>query len=384
MTGYWVRHRLLPTIILCIVSAMIVGLLFAFPYIVQQADAYQARSVYCHSTMDFIAPEPSYQQVAALPGKYGIGRIFPFYLSKMQVSVNGASRNTTVLLSDRFQNLDITMYNHQRLIEQSPTELDNPVLVDWQFCHDTHAKIGDTVTITIGGTAMDYRIYGIYEPNSIYDGGAILAEISPTLGDAISANSKSSGYSGMYIEAEDYAACRAYLTTDYRPLGRLKDRQSFQSDEQYQIHYDAIMSSGYGNEITDFRIREGSARPSEDSIMIWLGAVLAGVLSVGLNLVLTLRGCEKVYFSKHCIPKGKNVKPYYRTTFIFDILFHAVLFGGILLLKLHTADIYIPRWAVDGKLLAIPGAVIIAELANLVVNNCIMAGASGKAKHPQK
>ena len=68
MKGYWVRHRLLLTIILCIVSAMVVGLLFAFPHIAQQASNYNAQSIYKNSDMDFIAPEPSYEQVTELEG----------------------------------------------------------------------------------------------------------------------------------------------------------------------------------------------------------------------------------------------------------------------------------------------------------------------------
>ena len=66
MKGYWVRHRLLPTIILGVASAMVVGLLFAFPHITQQAGNYNAQSIYKNTEMDFIVPEPSYEQVREL------------------------------------------------------------------------------------------------------------------------------------------------------------------------------------------------------------------------------------------------------------------------------------------------------------------------------
>ena len=205
--------------------------------------------------MDFIAPEPSYEQVTELEGQNGVDKIFPFYLTKTQVSVNGVSRTTTVLLSDQFQNVGITMYNEARVIEKVATEVINPIYIDWQFTQDTGAKPGDRVSFTINGAAVEFQIYAIYETNIIYDGGVILAQITAEQADGIRSNSANNGYSGMYTFATDYDTCRTYLRTDYRPLGRLKDRESFDSDEQYQIHYDAIMSTGYANEITDFRIR---------------------------------------------------------------------------------------------------------------------------------
>ena len=380
MAGYWSRHRLLLSVILCIVTAIVAGLLFAFPYITQQASDYNAQSIYQNSEMDFIAPEPSYEQVVELTGNNGIDKAFPFYLTKTQVTVNGTSRTGTVLLSDQFQNIDITMYNDDRLIEKATEEPSAPILVDWQFCHDTGAKIGDKVSLTINGAVSEFEVYAIYETNSIYDGGAIMARISVEQADGIKNNSKNGGYSGIYIAADDYNACRTYLTTDYRPLGRLKDRNSFDSDEQYQIHYDAIMSAGYANEITDFRVRESAVDPASGDIMIWLGAALAAALSIAFNIVMAKRGCEKVYFAKHCIPKGQEVKPYYRTAFAFETILQIVLFAGVLIVRLNMADTYIPRAAIDVKLLAIPAAIIIAEVICFAINNSMVSKMTKEAK----
>lgn len=369
MTGYWVRHRLLLTVMLCVATAIVAGLLFAFPYITQQASDYNSQSMYKNTKVDFIAPEPSFKQVSELPGEHGIAKVFPFYMTKTQVSVNGASRTTTVLLSNQFQNVDITMYNDARLIEKSVSELDNPIWVDWQFCHDTAAQVGDTVSFAINGAVTEFQISAIYETNTIYDGGAILAQINEEQADAIRSNSKNGGYSGMYVAADDYNTCRTFLTTDYRPLGRLKDRESFDSDEQYQIHYDAIMSTGYANEITDFRIRETDVEKNGNSMLIWLGAILTVAVSIVFNLVMAKRGCEKAYFTKNCIPKGQNVRPYYGTSFIWETILQIVLFAGVVLVKLHTAETFIPKAALDAKLIVIPAAMIIAGLANLIMNN---------------
>ena len=368
MKSYWVRHRLLLTVALCIISAVVAGLLFAFPYINQQASDYNSQSIYKQSDMDFIAPEPSYEQVSELSGSNGIENVFPFFLTKTQVTVNGISRTTTVLLSDQFQNVGITMYNDARIIEKAAIDQENPIWVDWQFCHDTGAKIGDTVSFSMNGTIAEFHISAIYETNTIYDGGAILAEISDEQAEGIKSNSKNGGYSGMYVSAANYESCRSYLTTDYRPLGRLKDRESFDSDEQYQIHYDAIMSAGYSNEITDFRIRETSVELGSGAVLVWLGAIMAAILSIAFNIIMRKRGCEKTYFKKHCVPKGIDVNPYYGIAFAVETIFQIILFVGVLAVMLYTSDAYIPKATIDVKLIVIPAAVILAGVVNLSMN----------------
>lgn len=368
MRGYWIRHRLLFTLLLSAAIALITVLLFVFPFISQQADNYNSQSVYKNTNIDFIAPEPSFEQVNDIPGTNGIDKVFPFFLTKTMVNAGGTSRTTTVLLSDRFQNVDMTMYNSKRLIKKSTSEFDNPILVDWQFCRDTSANIGDTVSFSIGGETVEYKIYAIYETNSIYEGGAILAQISREQTDFIKQNSQNNGYSGMYIQSNDYNACQSYLTTAYRPLGRLKARKQFDDDEQYQVHYDAIMSSGYANEITDFRVRENSLDKKANSLMIWIGAALSFAAVIGFNIIMSRRGCEKAYFTKNCIPKGQNVKPYYTKSFIYELLFFAVAYAAIMIYKIRFSSFYIPQTAYGVEISVIPLAVIAAELISLIIN----------------
>lgn len=384
MKGYWVRHRLLLTIVLCITSAMVVGLLFAFPHITQQAGNYNAQSIYQNTDTDFIAPEPSYEQASELECQNGIEKVFPFYLTKAQVFVNGTPRTTTVLLSDRFQNVGITMYNEARIIEKSSANAENPIYIDWQFAKDTGAELGDTVSFSINNEAVEFQIYAIYETNTIYDGGAILAQITDEQAADIRSNSVNNGYSGMYISATDYSTCRSYLTTDYRPLGRLKDREAFDSDEQYQIHYDAIMSAGYANEITDFHVRETDSDIENSSMMIWIGAVLAATIAIVFNMIMRKRGCEGAYFMKFCIPKGQDVKPYYKASFCAETIIWLLMFAGVLLGAVHTSDEFIPKEALDIRILMIPAAVIVAEIVCLLMNNAMIADIAKKEAKKKK
>lgn len=372
MTGYWIRKRLIFTIIFSISIALIAAFLFVSPFVSEKAKNYNSQSVYKNTDIDFIMPEPSYDQVKELPGNNGIDKVFPFFLTKTSVKVGGSSRTTTVLLSDSFENIDKTMYNSKRLIKESDSKYDDPILVDWQFCKDTSADIGDTVSFTIGGETKEYKIAAIYETNSIYEGGAVLAQISTELKDKIAHNSQNNGYSGAYISASDHSTCQSYLTKEYRPLGRLKDRDQFDSDEQYKVHYDAIMSSGYANEITDFRVKENSLDKEASSIMIWIGAALSCILVIGYNIVMSKRGCEKRFFSTNSIPKGRNVKPYYIISFVFELLLFAAAYAAALICIISFADQYISKTIIGFEIVVVPLAVLVAELFCLVMNSMMV------------
>lgn len=383
MGGYWTRQRLLLSLILAIAVAGITGFLFVSPYLEQYAVTYNEQSIYKNTDADFIAPEPSFEQISELPGQNGIEAVFPFYLTKTEVKVNDKSRITTVLLSDQFQNVDMTMYNDKRLLSKESEKSENPIWVDWQFCHDTTSGVGDTVSFSIGGNNVNYTITAVYETNSIYDGGAILAEISTDQKNAIAANAKSNGYSGMYISASDYSVCRTYLTMDYRPLGRLKDQSQFDSEEQYKIHYDAIMSSGYANEITDFKIRQNDLESKINPVMVFIGALLALIMTVVFNVAMSNRDCEKGYFKKHCIPKGQNVNGYYLISFCFETFITILLFCGAVFLRLQISNEYIPIGADIIWIVLIPIAIVIAEIFSLYMNKSKVAVIAANVKEEQ-
>lgn len=374
MGGHWIRHRLLLSIVLCCVVTLVSVLLFVFPYIISSSETYNQQSIYKNSDMDFIVPEPSFEQVSQLPGTQGIDKVFPFYKTTSLVTINNQTRSTNVLLTDQMNNVDITMYCSNRLIKGSNKQYNNPVLIDWQFAHDTNAKIGDIITITIGENNVDYTVSAIYETNSLYEGGAILAPITAEQKESISNNSKNSGYSAMYVSASDYSTCQTYLKTEYRPLGRLKDRDLFDSDEQYQIHYDAIMSSGFANEITDLRIKESNLSIKTSPLLIWIASAIVMVCIIAYNIFMKSRGSEKVYFKDFCIPKGLDVKPYYSISFIFELVLPIIGYIALLVFKIITSTVYIPNSSIFTIwLLCVPAVILVANIVNLISNNAMIA-----------
>ena len=66
---------------------------------------------------------------------------------------------------------------------------------------------------------------------------------------------------------------------------------------------------------------------------------------------------------------------------MFETIFQIVLFAGVLLVKLQTAKMFIPKASIDIKLAAIPAAVIIAEIVSLVINQRMVANLTHEEKH---
>ena len=381
MAGYWVRHRLLFTIALSVLLSVLVSLLFVFPHIEQKASQYNAQSIYRNTDIDFIVPEPSVDQAEKLPGTNGVKAVFPFYLTTTPVEANGKSRDTTIIIAEESQNTDITMYNTKRLIQSSEALIDHPIYVDWQFLHDTNSHLGDSISFNIGDDRFDCSIAAVYETNSIYDGGAVLVQLPHSQIEKIRQRSVNNGYSAMYVLANDYDACQSYLTTDYRPLGRLKNRDQFKDDEAYQIHYEAIVSSDYSNEITDFRVRKNSLNDATSIIRICLSVMLTILFLIGFNWIMAQRGCEYVYFTRHCIPKGQDIKPYYTISFVAEIVLCLLFYFIVMMISIRTSRNYIPSNAIGVEIIVVPISVIICEIACLFFNRSRMKVEDAKARN---
>ena len=188
----------------------------------------------------------------------------------------------------------------------------------------------------------------------------------------------------MYLTADNYEECQKYLTEEYRPLGRLKDRSQFDSDEQYQVHYDAIMSSGYANEITDFRVLESNVTTKGNSLLIWIGAVVSIMALVAFNIVMANRGEEKVYFRKNRIPKGQAVQSYYSISFFFETIVCIALYAAFLVLKIKLTNEYISIHAFNVLIAIVPIAVIASELICRQMNSSMVSRITREVEEEMK
>ena len=303
-----------------------------------------------------------------------IESVFPYYYTESDVSVNGKTRETNLFFSDAMEKLSQTMYCGSRLIEKSNKEFENPMLVDYQFIKDTGAKLGDTVSVTFGTTKIDFQIAAIYETNTYYDGGAVMAYWGGLQKEAIMTMSPNLTYSGAYVQAAQYAQCKQYFDTQYKPYGRLRNASEFATPEAYETHYNAFMSASYANEITDFSVQAKDAASKAESktdaanrnILLACGIALAVMLI--FNLLLWVRGSERVYFAKRKVRGAGNVVVYYLVSTIFQA---AILIGGVnaaVMLLPSVSEFYIPTEVVTTKSIIFIIAMAIISIIVLVEN----------------
>jgi hypothetical protein len=144
------------------------------------------------------------------------------------------------------------------------------------------------------------------------------------------------------------------------------------------------MSSGYANEITDFRSRESGMEKSNSPIMVLIATALSIVILIAFNILMSKRGCEKVYFTKHCIPKGQNVKPYYKVSFAIELLLFMAVYAGVVIFKISSSSVYIPGSVLNVYIGMVPVAVFVAEIVSLMLNNSMVADITKNVKQDEK
>ena len=378
MFKYWAKNRLLFDILVPIILVLLLAFAFVFPMFESIGEANLMQSLYNNDKLDFDVPSPSYDQIAQLEAESSIESVFPYYYTEVDLSVNGKTRETNLFFSDAFDKLDQTMYCDERRIEVSKETYSNPIFVDYEFVKATGAKLGSTVSVSFGGTKIDFQIAAIYETNTYYECGAVLAKWEGLQKDTIMAISPKLVYSGAYIQATDHGQCKGYLENNYKPYGRLRDASEFATQDAYEIHYNAFMSANYSNEISDFNVKGQDIAPKVDAKMstvgknVVLASVIMAVALIAVNILLWFRKSERGYFARRKVSGDGNIVVYYLISAIVQAV---ILIGGILatfLIVPSNSDFYIPREAVFSKSITF---IIVAALVSIVVTveNMVLA-----------
>ena len=382
MTNYWTKNRLLFDIIVPIILILIVAFAFVSPVFANEGEIALMQSLSKSKKLDFDVPSPSFEQISQLERETTIKSVFPYYFTRASVFVNGKIRETRLFFSDAFDKLDQTMYCDERLIEKASENYNNPIYVDYKFVSDTNAKLGSVVSVTLGTKKVDFQVAAIYETNTYYDGGAVIAKWEGSQKEAVMVVSPKLAYSGAYIQAADHAQCKNYLEANYKPYGRLKDRSEFSSQEAYETHYNAFMSANYSNEITDFAVKTEStqATVSEKSSSTTISIILCGIVlvvaMVFVNFLLWIRKSEKGYMEKRQVKGGKIGVYYVLSTLVQSVILLAGMSIAVIVASLGT-QLYIPDSVVVEKTIAFGCTALVAVVA-LIVENSILAHKIGK------
>ncbi len=250
MRGKWSKSYLLLGTIVILIISVIGSLFFVKDNINQAENKYSFESIYTNTSIDFIIPSPSYEQISVIENSAdtGIAVITPYYETTTKVQIKGVSCiGTTIIIPDD-NKVENTPYASGRIIEGNSAGLGQAV-VDKVFVEKNSCNLNDVAEITISGRTMSFKIVGIAEKNTYTKDGTIALVLNSDDREAL--KTQKIKYSAAYVKALDYEKCKAYLLTDYKPYGRLKDISEFSSEEAYNQHLDNFENADWTKEITN-------------------------------------------------------------------------------------------------------------------------------------
>ena len=326
--------------IIIIALNLINGFIFMSPYINYKSKKYAYSDFYKNFNIDFDIPSPSKNQINELIKLDFIEKVIPYYYANLTLNY-GKNRNSNILFFDNLEDIEY-IYNDNRLINKV-NQTDNFIYVDYYFIKDSKSKLNDTLKTFINGVEIEFSINGIYKENLYYNNGA---EASLWKTEYLNRNIE---YSGAFIKAKDINLCRNYLSQEYKPLGRLKSRDNFDTEESYNIHIKAILSGNYANEITDFNIKSESDIDAIESgyisniVRYALGIILVFILIILINNYLLSNNRDYFYNRLIMGEKFQNIKNSYSLLFIISLIVSIV--SNIIFIKIVSSNIeyYIPN-----------------------------------------
>ena len=368
MSKKWAKYYLLLGTVIIAAISLIGSMAFVRTNINQAQDKYEFESIYINTEIDFIIPSPSYAQISEIQTEAnGIEVVKPYYETSAALSVNEQTCKGTALIFPDADNLDVTPYGSKRMISMAEEVQPGTAVIDKMFAETNGCVIGDTITISIDNTAYKFTVVGISENNTYCSDGSVALFLSSE--DATVFETIGIKYSAAYIKATDLSKCKNYLLEDYKPFGRLKDKEDFKSEDTYNEHLENFSNADWSKEMTfcseNYETLSVKYQNVPSSILrnTLIYAIIVFVVFCVFNSVLlkndTLRSYFKVY-----IVKGNGTKDriyrFYRNGIVWNVIVFIVANAICCVFWMQDAVLSNPLDGVLGVLIPTAVAVIVS------------------------
>lgn len=337
--NYYIKNRLLYSLIFVVLISSLISIVFIRSSVNNHIEALESISDYKNRVIDFDVPRPSAQQIEQLEALGHIDAAIPYYFSQIALlHGNNEEVSVDIIMFESLTDMEQSMFNSTRFLDKSDLADSRSIFLDYKTAAELGYKAGDDVSISFLGQTINLKVGGILETTNYYSKpivvGLYLEPFSTIVNDV---RGSSIGYTGAFIVSNTTFTTISYLQQDYRPLGLLRSRDEFSSEESYQIHLNAILGSNYSSEITVFDDLQNrdvleSQRLSSSSI---LSSVLGGVVLffslLVFHFLMVNRESESSFFKSQLL-SGKDIHPYYRiaafgeAVVTFLVIFFSTLF----------------------------------------------------------
>ena len=327
MFKIWIKNRMIYDFIVAVVLSLLFTFVFVFPSNKTCETIENENFIYLNSEIDFQIPNPSIVQLGEIKDKTFINNTFGYYLTKINIKGTSTSK-VNLIMSDNMNNLSFTMYNEKTKLS-SITNTANYAYLDEKAANTLGVKCGDEIIATVAGENVKFIVCAIYQTNTLFAEGTVLVDFTGDIKSIYETNVSSNGYSGAFIDASNELECDDYLK-NYIPMGRLKERSEFDSEEAYNTYTESIMNANYSNEISKFfnartiALNELENATKERSLLIYIGSIVVGLCWGLISFILRKRKSENKLF-KEVIKNKKSIGIYRICTFVFGTGVYAVV-----------------------------------------------------------
>ena len=362
--------RLLTGSIVFLLFTILLMLVLIKPISKSYIEHYDLKSYYVSSDIDFVIPEPGIDQIRNLTNdnNTGIKEVTPYYsIGRLNVNEKEIINANGFIFSDA-TDLNKSPYYSENILSGSQNIKDGQAVVDKTFSTKYNCKIGDSVSFSLNEKTYVFIISAISSNNmSTQKGTVAIILTDEMLTDFRTQNIK---FSGAYVFAKDYDACKNYLKNEYKPLGNLKDRSSFESDELYNKYLETFNSANWFLSTVDFHevyATESVKYTGIESKTLMSLIVGSLILSIGIICIalwpLLGKSNTKMLatlFRKHLRPKK------FKTVIILYVLVNLMI--ALLIASLFTS----PRDVFDSCLYGFAYIYVMPFVASVCVSLWIM------------
>lgn len=368
MSKKWAKYYLLLGTVIIAAISLIGSMAFVRTNINQAQDKYEFESIYINTEIDFIIPSPSYAQISEIQTEAnGIEVVKPYYETSAALSVNEQTCKGTALIFSDADNLDVTPYGSKRMISMAEEVQSGTAVIDKMFAETNGCVIGDTITISIDNTAYKFTVVGISENNTYCSDGSVALFLSSE--DATVFETIGIKYSAAYIKATDLSKCKNYLLEDYKPFGRLKDKEDFKSEDTYNEHLENFSNADWSKEITlcseNYETLSVKYQNVPSSILrnTLIYAIIVFVVFCVFNSVMLKNDTLRSYFKMYIV-KGNGTKDriyrFYRNGIVWNVIVFIVANAICCAFWMQEAVLSNPLDGVLGVLIPTAVAVIVS------------------------
>ena len=368
MSKKWAKYYLLLGTVIIAAISLIGSMAFVRTNINQAQDKYEFESIYINTEIDFIIPSPSYAQISEIQTEAnGIEVVKPYYETSAALSVNEQTCKGTALIFSDADNLDVTPYGSKRMISMAEEVQSGTAVIDKMFAETNGCVIGDPITISIDNTAYKFTVVGISENNTYCSDGSVALFLSSE--DAAVFETIGIKYSAAYIKATDLSKCKNYLLEDYKPFGRLKDKEDFKSEDTYNEHLENFSNADWSKEITlcsdNYETLSVKYQNVPSSILrnTLIYAMIVFVVFCVFNSVLLKNDTLRSYFTVYIV-KGNGTKDriyrFYRNGIVWNVIVFIVANAICCVFWMQDAVLSNPLDGVLGVLIPTAVAVIVS------------------------